>query len=398
MIHFGDLRSVLKSAPSPQGWARIVAILDQAPADEVRELIPYLRGHLEAWPASMLQAPHDWIWRATSGEVVHQLRLIKALDASGLSPHQLIKLIANYRLDALRILSIEDAAKAQELDLWLEAVSGLKLSALSLGKHLSDNALMCLLAHPISSGLSALSISQHALTAQGFALLGSAPSLRGLAQLSLRDGELDQAQADALAQASALTSLRALSLASTTFDQGALSALIERGELLAQVHALELSQLRFSSWSAPVELAGRPLPTLRSLDLSGLRFDQHYSANGRPLLKLVGESMPALKQLRLSHVQGFPDPLVLAINSSSRHRLSWGHFPSLESLDLRENALSQRALRHLGRSFEGLIELRLDLSLIGPVGAQLLAESANLPKHITAHWAMVSQGFRGSNR
>ena len=110
---------------------------------------------------------------------------------------------------------------------------------------------------------------------------------------------------------SALGALRGLSLASTTFGQGALSALIERGELLAQVHALELSQLRFSSWSAPVELAGRPLPTLRSLDLSGLRARQFAAADFARFDLILAMDRQNLRDIEALRPDGDETPVLL---------------------------------------------------------------------------------------
>lgn len=176
MRHFGDLRSIFAAKPSAQGWASLVALIDQAAVEQTRELVPYMLTHLERWPAPLLDAPLDWISRAIDGEPVPQLRLIKTFEASLLSPHELTELTAQGMLDGVTHLSLRGCElTAEGLQRWLEAADQLRPHTLDLSElRLSDKALRALIEHPMACELKALTMERHALSARR-PILGQQP-------------------------------------------------------------------------------------------------------------------------------------------------------------------------------------------------------------------------------
>lgn len=212
MRYFGDLRSVFANAPSPQGWARIVTLLDQAPADELRQVIPYINAHLKRWPSATLDAPLDWLARAADGEDIPQLMLAKTLDVSLLLPHELVEVAKRGLLDGLVVLSARGCGlQTEDLAQWLEAIAHIRPHTLDLSdNYLRDDAIRLLTKSPVASSLRALVLERHALGVRGFQLLANSPKLRGLERLVLSQGSIDADQALAIASADHLPALRAL--------------------------------------------------------------------------------------------------------------------------------------------------------------------------------------------
>lgn len=279
MIHFGELRSAFAEKPSPQGWAKIVEALDQAQAGELEQVRPYINAHLERWPASLLEAPLDWLARAKGGEDVPQLSLAKRLDASLLLPQELAALAKRKLLDGLIILSARDCGlQTQDLKYWLSALEHVRPQTLDLSdNYLRDDALRLLAKRPVASGLRELVLERHALGESGFQILANSPNLRGLERLALSQDIVEVDQARALVSATHLPALRSLSLRGVSFHYNAFQSFCVDGELTQQLEALDLSGAQLQ-WGEAFILGKQALPLLKTLSLSRLRFgeDDYY--------------------------------------------------------------------------------------------------------------------------
>lgn len=56
---FGEVRSVLHGAPSPEGWARVCRVLDRSPEGAV-ELIQFVQELAATWPDEVRELPSSW--------------------------------------------------------------------------------------------------------------------------------------------------------------------------------------------------------------------------------------------------------------------------------------------------------------------------------------------------
>lgn len=390
MRHFGDLRSIFAAKPSAQGWARIVALIDQAAVEQTRELIPYMLTHLERWPATLLEAPLDWISRAIDGEPVPQLRLIKTFEASLLSPHELIELTARGLLDGVERLSLRGCElTAQDIQRWLDVAQELRPQALDLSElRLSDTALRALVEHPMADALKTLTIERHALSVRGVQYLANSPSLRGLEQLGLGHALLDHDQASELSHAVHLPALKTLSLSGVKFGAYAPAKLFQGGALMKQLEHLDLSGASMP-WHNYVDLTTRELPQLKSLNLSNAFGSWNLDA---PPIKLKASMLPHLHTLTLRGMRYYSDVILQAINATQPRAISWGYFKALRTLDLRDNPIGLDGILHLSQEgdFTQLHTLELDDERISAQWARMLADSLVLPSRVKGYWESVA--------
>lgn len=106
---FGELRSLLARAPSPQGWRALVAQLDALDDDDdlpwlCEVALPYCDEGLTGWPEHMRIAPTRWMSRLSVGEDEPRVSLARRFELDDWPQptsdpwHQLVTLWASPRL------------------------------------------------------------------------------------------------------------------------------------------------------------------------------------------------------------------------------------------------------------------------------------------------------------
>lgn len=369
---FGELRSLVQSAPEPRAWGRICQLVDVFDANTQRDMVfPYLTSALRRWPDAMRVAPISWTRQIMRGhahakfDLVRTLRLEgKALGARAIEP--LCRVLDDYNLTVIDLSG-----------------SGLK-----------DEATQILLRQPLLSRIHTLKLNDNQL---GWGALGAITQSEHLENLHTL--ELDRATEFAsgleiLSGAKNLPNLREFSFSTSTQSELEVEPAwqFSRAPWLAQLERLSIKNLFCSSGAFDSILAALP-ETLRELNLCHI-----YRGLGHDFI--LSASLPELHTLTLRDCQIRSDDVAqlaaascaenlkhldLSHNSIGAHLTAFDSdaaFPALESLSLASNTLSPGALHDLLSTARQLDSLSLGDCYLDGRHLEQLHRSATRTRHL----------------
>lgn len=292
-------RDIAAQSPGRETWRRLIAALDELPADAVQEALPDLGESLASWPDRIRVRPRRWgIDVRSSGAQLRE------------TPH------AGWPLGrALHLGAIANAEIATALAAWphLAGVSVLTLEGSRPGEALAD-----LLSADNLAGLHTLGLRRAGLWDAGSAWLGS-PALEGLRRLDLAGAELPDEALEALGR-TPLPRLDRLHLGNAKRPRRPLVQLF-----------------RDADW-----------PRLRRLNLHGSRFDEKLA-----LAIARNASLAGIERLTIGTLDRSEPLDVGAIDAL----VEGGRQPALERLTVRGMRLDERTAEALLRSARGIREL-----------------------------------------
>ena len=315
--NFGELRSLLASAPNAARWGEVCDLVSRWDRDELEHgILSYIVSHLDRWPDHTRLAPRSWVEDKLEGRTVLTWAMARGLDCRGM---------------------VLGASLCQRIP---EELLGPKCRVLSAhNAHIGYQEMAILLSSEPIHHLTGLDLSRTPLKNDVVLSICSSELLFNLEQLSLAGCRIGNDGLGILVQADNLPNLRELDLRDSRIGLLAL-------ELLG---------------SAPFA------PQLRTLDLS----DNHLGRHGAQVLT----SIPALRELdtlRLRHCGLGPDGISALCDN---HR-----FEHLTTLVLERNDVKSRGLVALSRSdiLENVTHLDLGTNKIGDDGIEALVASPHI--------------------
>jgi Ran GTPase-activating protein (RanGAP) involved in mRNA processing and transport len=267
---FGELRSLLHSAPSAALWTALCELLHDWPTPQLGQIaVPYALDHLKAWPDALRACPLDWI----KGDPHPALPIARAFDHTTCTDDTLATLARlNPALTSLRARGRITRRGAEALAEWsaLPSLRALDLAHTALG----DEGATAIVER-LGPALRHLLLHQCQIGGAGVLAIVRSPGAANLETLRLDANMAADEGALALAHLPCLPTLRALGLgASSTrspVTPRALHALAERGVFdalthlhlsgatIASAHASALASARDARWRM-IDLSGCQLP------------------------------------------------------------------------------------------------------------------------------------------
>jgi Ran GTPase-activating protein (RanGAP) involved in mRNA processing and transport len=360
--------------PSQALWDALRALLPRFSGARRAEVIPALSAVLDAgWPDALRVAPSEWL----RDPALDALPLARALSVRGALPDDLRALpaaLTDAKVTSLTLQpqSMQDpraCGDALTAVLASPALSSLSSLHVHSARPLRDVLGVALRDLPQASGLTHLTLSRCALTADHIGLIARHPRLRSLAHLDLTQNLLDDYALAELLRAPHLDSLVTLDLG----DNPTLSpAAGDRFALAPASPCARLTTLGLRGCGLHDDgviglTRSSHLAALEILDLSANSIDQ---AGVRALCR--ARAFTGLQALSLSNN---------ALRDSSLMALS--HWPTLQRLtylDLSKNRFQPPALSELAtsRHVHSLQHLNLSLNGFGDRGLLALAGSPHL--------------------
>lgn len=342
---FGEIRSLLQTKPSLQGWEELCHLISEwrGPEDLETLVIPYIMSHLQEWPHVMRRTPLRWKEGLVRGANLPFAGLVKVLDGSSLK-------LRNEDLLTLAKAPVMQHIEAVDLSHNLFGWRGLK--------HLLDHA-------PDATRWRALSFDRTGVGVEGLRLLADSPGLKHLEALSLAHVQTSPEGLLALMQSAHLHALHTLVLSHNGLTERHIEALVD-GPRFGQLTTLLLE--------------GNPLGSRGVIRLFHQRRTQHIkvldlSACGltAPVADLLAQNraLPSLEVLRLAH-----NPLV----RRSEAFIDVRTLKALRALDLSGQQAEERAsVRRLLK--EGRFDTLRTLCISARAHDHTLTELA-IPQHV----------------
>ena len=367
---FGEIRSLLQSAPSPKRWEQLCQhVSEWSERDELEgTIIPYILSHVQEWPHAYRRSPLRWKDGLVRGADLPFGALVKVLDASRMRLH-------NEDLLTLARAPIMAHVEALDLSRNLFGWRGL-MHLLEQSAHVSNlraldlthtgvgvEGLRLLAQTPELSQLEVLRLDHVQCSPRGLEALMASEHLKRLHTLTLCHNGLSERHIAALVCGERFTALRALALDGNPLgSRGALR--LFRRRLTERLEALSLAECEISTPTAQVLAQARALGALKQLRVSG-----------NPL---AYRAEVFASSASLSHLE----ELDLRADGRERHGveqlLERGAPSALKRLALSSLALSP-ALRELAQDqcVELTTTMPLDLGLLGlaDVGLEVRARA-----------------------
>lgn len=78
---FGEVRSLLQASPSVFVWEALISAIEQTPSEQLEaEVMPYIKHHLERWPAALRVLPASWKVKIARGDRVSAASICRELQ------------------------------------------------------------------------------------------------------------------------------------------------------------------------------------------------------------------------------------------------------------------------------------------------------------------------------
>ncbi|MEM1347742.1 MAG: hypothetical protein AAGI01_04235, partial [Myxococcota bacterium] len=187
---FGDVRSLLQQAPSPQHWRALCQAVAEWDGPEFEErVLPYILDGLASWPLRLRRAPMRWLDGLARGARLPWAPMVKVLDLTdfGLRNEDMHTLAHAPALEHLEVLILDGN------DIGIKGV-----------RYLSES--------PEVRSLRVLSLQGARVDAEGARAITATPYFASLERLVLRDAQLHTEAVEYLAHTDQLHALRELDL------------------------------------------------------------------------------------------------------------------------------------------------------------------------------------------
>ena len=331
---FGEIRSLLKRPPSPQGWESLCAHISDLGFEQVSQIMPYVLDHLKEWPDALRVAPLRWRDGLVRGATLPFAPMVRVLDAGAmdLRNEDMLTFSRSTVVPHLRALSLR-------------------------GNAISWRGLKILVEQGTLKGLVALNLAGTLPGGQGLELLAdhmASGGLPALEQLSLAHTRLTMPLVLPLLEANTRRTLQALGLAHNGLQDGGMLTWFEAKSL----PPMPLIDLAGNPITGRAFLVARRLGWTRGVGWLGVG-GLGLSATGvLPLLR--GQDWPMLHTLDLSSNPIAPSLQVLVGQGRA------GGFSALRVLGLLETGAQVREVIALIEGLPGLQGLVLDRTLATP--------------------------------
>ncbi len=350
---FGDLRSLLNQAHTPQAWDQLCEWASRWPADQFTEQVwPYMEGHLARWRPEARVVPERWVREILRGEsdppwlcVARTLRLRRTPREMERFPRDMDSPGGDFEHPSTLRRPLTHRG--------LRHFTRVDLSACVL----TDKELQALAAHSHLVRLASIELQRNPLTGAMIAALAEASWMPTLRALGVQGCGLSPNKARAL-----LRALPRATLTSLDLSHNEVGDTIKALRHFSALRELDLSAAK-PDWDA--------LRTLAALALTSLSLDG-VALNAGVLNAMWGDALSAsLSRLSLWEC-GLGDDAARSLVRVS--------LPALRVLDLGKNALTSAGVAALVSApwLEQLRELNLYGNLLDDNALHMLASAPAL--------------------